>query len=120
MNGANMGGPVAAWHVPVVEVTVRGDLDAWSSGQVDQVLHEALRLRPRELVVDLAGCRAVDAAGVLLLLEAQRRVVHLGGRLALRSPGPQVARTLQEFDHERRLVLVPAAPRAPRHAADRR
>lgn len=120
MNGVNVGGPIAAWHVPVVEVTVRGDLDAWSSGQVDQVLREALRLRPRELIVDLAGCHAVDTAGVLLLLEAQRRAAYLGGVLALRSPAPHVVRTLAELDPERRLVFAAAVAGSPRHAADRR
>ncbi len=120
MDGIHAGGPVAVWHVPVVEVTVRGDLDAWSSGQVDQVIHEALTLRPREVIVDLAGCRAVDPAGVLLLLEVQRRVAYLGAVMALRSPAPHVVRMLQEIDHERRLLFAAPVDRSPRHAADRR
>ncbi|GAA1382759.1 STAS domain-containing protein [Catellatospora chokoriensis] len=119
MDGIDMGGPVAAWHVPVVEVTVRGDLDAWSSGHVDQVIHEALRLRPRELIVDLSGCRAVDPAGVLLLLEAQRRVAYLGAVMALRSPAPHIVRTLQNLDHERRLIFAAPVAHSARHAADR-
>ncbi|GAA1382697.1 STAS domain-containing protein [Catellatospora chokoriensis] len=83
---------LARWQVPVVEVVVQGDLDASSAAEVGRVLGEALDLRPRELVVDLAGCRSVDVHGVRVLLEARRRVAGLGAAFQVR---PAVAGAVQ-------------------------
>ncbi len=118
MIDGNIGGLVARWRVPAVEVVIDGDLDAWSAAQVNQVLHEAMRLRPEFLIVDLARCRSLDAAGVLLVMEARRRMAYTGGSLSVRSPAPHVEQVLRAADHHGVLQVLMSAQVPPRHAAD--
>jgi anti-anti-sigma factor len=74
-----------ACAVSVVQVRVHEDLDLVSIGQIGAVLDTALGLRPVRLVVDMAGCAFVDAAGISLLLDAHRRASQYDGLLLLRS-----------------------------------
>ncbi|GAA1637062.1 STAS domain-containing protein [Catellatospora bangladeshensis] len=92
--------------VPVVEVQVCGDLDASSAPGVNEVLSEALALHPRQLVIDLAGCDVIDAAGILLLLDAHRRAIREGGMVALRSPSARARRNLKLAKVDRVLQVI--------------
>ncbi|GAA1408675.1 STAS domain-containing protein [Catellatospora coxensis] len=92
--------------VPLVEVQVCGDLDASSAPGVNDVLSEALALHPRQLVIDLAGCDVIDAAGILLLLDAHRRAIRDGGMVALRSPSARARRNLKLAKVDRVLQVI--------------
>jgi anti-anti-sigma factor len=92
--------------VPLVEVQVRGDLDAHSAPSVNDMLEEALALRPRRLVIDLAGCDRIDAAGILLLLDTHRRAMRDGGTVALRSPSARAQRNLRLAKVDRVLQVI--------------
>lgn len=81
-------------QVPGVQVTVTGDLDAWTTVEVYQSLQHALATRPRQLVIDLGPCTAIDTAGILLLLDTHRRASQIGCVVVLRSPSPPVRREL--------------------------
>ncbi|WP_432972276.1 STAS domain-containing protein [Dactylosporangium sp. CA-233914] len=80
---------------PIIEVVITEELDAASVPRFSALLHEAVDLRPARLVVDLAECPFIDAAGIGMLLDVHRRLWTEGGRLTLRSPGPRVTRTLE-------------------------
>jgi anti-anti-sigma factor len=96
--------------VPLVEVQVRGDLDVRSAPSVNDVLEEALALHPRQLVIDLADCELIDAAGILLLLDTHRRAMRDGGTVALRSPSARARRNLKLARVDRVLQVLTADP----------
>ncbi|GIG00002.1 hypothetical protein Cci01nite_50950 [Catellatospora citrea] len=97
----------AAQAVPLVEVQVKGDLDAQTAPEVNRLLEEALALRPQQIVVDLADCDTIDAAGILLLMDAHRRAVRDGGSVALRSPSERARRALRLAKVDRIMQLLP-------------
>lgn len=98
--------PQTTQTVPLVEVQVCGDLDVSSAPGVNDVLSEALALHPRQLVIDLAGCDIIDAAGILLLLDAHRRAIRDGGMVALRSPSARARRNLKLAKVDRVLQVI--------------
>ncbi|KAB1903881.1 STAS domain-containing protein [Micromonospora tulbaghiae] len=81
--------------VPHVRVDITDELDLAGLPEVAHVLDRILALRPRELTVDLAGCRHVDAAAVALLLDVHRRLARQGGLLTLSNPHPRIRRILE-------------------------
>lgn len=78
-----------------VEVAVTHLLDIAAIPRVAALLDEALDRRPAEIVIDLAGCRYVDAAGIALLLDLHRRSWRVGSQLTLRSPSTRLRRLLE-------------------------
>lgn len=82
-------------RVPLVEVVLTEAIDARVVPRLRALLDEALALRPEHLVLDLAGCPTIDAAGVAALLETHRHATRDGGRLSLRAPSPTVHRNLR-------------------------
>ncbi|GAA4466244.1 STAS domain-containing protein [Phytohabitans houttuyneae] len=97
----------AACHVPVVEVYVTQRLDVACLPAVRPVLDAALRLRPDRLVLDVAGCATIDAAGIGLLLDVHRDLWRSGARLMLRGPTPRLRRVLRIARVEQVLNIVP-------------
>ena len=82
----------AAPHVVVVDVV--GELDHGSVARVRETLHDALSVRPEQLVVDLSRCPFVDASALAMLLDVHRRAWRSGGVLTLRACSPRVLRLL--------------------------
>ncbi len=78
----------------VVVVEVVGDLDLASVARVRETLHDALSVRPEQLVVDLHDCAFVDASALAMLLDVHRRACRAGGVLTLRGCSPRVLRLL--------------------------
>src|SRR5688572_29362024 len=110
-----MSGESTTARIPTIEVVISGDLDVWSAPSVNNTLEEAIALAPHQLIIDLAGCPSIDAAGILLLLDAHRRAIRNGGTVALRSPSPRLQRNLRLAKVDRVLhVLTPVLP-APSH-----
>jgi anti-anti-sigma factor len=99
-------------HVPTVEVIVCGDLDATSAPGVHDTLQEAIELSPQRLIIDLADCPSIDAAGILLLLDVHRRTMRNGGTVALRSPGERLRRNLRLARVDRVLQVISPPPAA--------
>ncbi|GIH05238.1 hypothetical protein Rhe02_33050 [Rhizocola hellebori] len=105
----------ATASIPTVEVVVRGDLDVWTAPGINTTLDEAIALTPKQLIIDLEGCPSIDAAGILLLLDAHRRAIRNGGVVALRSPSARLMRNLRLARVDRVLqVLTPCPPDAHR------
>lgn len=78
----------------VVVVEVVGDLDLAAVPRVRETLHDALSVRPGQLVVDLSRCGFVDASALAMLLDVHRRAWRAGGVLTLRGCSPRVLRLL--------------------------
>ncbi|GAA1776727.1 STAS domain-containing protein [Luedemannella helvata] len=81
--------------IPVIEVQVNDELDTAGVARLTALLHDAVQLRPAELVVDLTDCPFVDAAFIGLLLDTHREIRRSGGLLTLRSPSDRVRRNLR-------------------------
>ena len=81
-------------QVEQVVVEVVGELDLATVPRVREQLHAALAARPARLVVDLTGCRFVDASALSMLLDVHRRAWRAGGVLTLRGCSPRVLRLL--------------------------
>ncbi|RIV41500.1 STAS domain-containing protein [Micromonospora radicis] len=80
--------------VPLVEVAIT-EFDLACLPETGAVFDQLLALHPRQVTIDLSGCRHIDAAAIGLLLDVHRRLVRSGGLLALRNPNPRIARILQ-------------------------
>ena len=81
-------------RVGVVAVEVVGDLDLGSVARVRETLHDAMSVRPAQLVVDLSRCAFVDASALTMLVDVHRRVYRAGGVLTLRGCSERVLRLL--------------------------
>lgn len=104
-------GSTATQRIPVVEIVVAGDLDVLAAPTVAAALERAGTPRPQQLIIDLAQCPTIDAAGIVILLDAHRRAIRYGGTLVLRSPPARLQRNLQLAKLDRVLhVLAPCPP----------
>ncbi len=78
----------------VVVIEVVGELDLPAVARVRETLHDALSVRPEQLVVDLRDCSFIDASALAMLLDVHRRACRSGGALTLRACSPRVLRLL--------------------------
>ncbi|MGI5240675.1 STAS domain-containing protein [Dactylosporangium sp. CA-139066] len=102
--------------VPFVEVVVVGALDAAAIPRMRVQLEDAAALRPVHMVVDLADCPRLDAAGIDLLVSVHRAVWSSGGRLTLRGMSSRLYRLLALARVDRVLQTAPTpAGYEPRH-----
>ncbi|WP_249714215.1 STAS domain-containing protein [Rhizomonospora bruguierae] len=99
--------------VPVVEIRIGRDLDLAGIPQVRPHLDAALALAPQHLVVDLAGCDLIDAAGIGLLLDVHRQMWRANATLTLRSLTPRVRRILAIARVSHVFAILPATPSSP-------
>ncbi|NES13163.1 MULTISPECIES: STAS domain-containing protein [Micromonospora] len=81
--------------VPLVEVEITEELDLARLSEVAVVLDRVLALHPREVIVDMAECRHVDAAAIALLLDVHRRMARRRATLTVRNPNPRIHRILE-------------------------
>jgi anti-sigma B factor antagonist len=79
---------------PRTVVRLVGEADATTQALADVLIAEAAK-KPRVLLVDASELTFIDSAALHVLVQAGRKLSANGGRLALVSPGPQVARVLQ-------------------------
>ncbi|MCZ7437844.1 STAS domain-containing protein [Micromonospora sp. WMMC241] len=98
--------------VPHVRVEITDELDLDGLPEVAHVLDQVLALRPREVTIDLAGCRHVDAAAIALLLDVHRRLSRRDGTLTLSNPHPRIRRILDTAGVGATVPVVDS-PRAP-------
>lgn len=77
-----------------VVVRLAGEADV-TTRELGDVLGAEAAKRPRLLLVDLSALTFIDSAALHEIVRAHRRLRADGGRLALVSPSPSVARVLQ-------------------------
>lgn len=96
----------------MVEVCITKELDLACLAETGVVFDQLLSLRPEHVVVDLSGCRHIDAAGIGLLLDVHRRLTRRRAVLSVRDPNPRIRRILQTARLDEVLTLILAPRRA--------
>ena len=76
-------------------VTVRGDLDTQTAGQLWQYLSYLVGQGHHHIVLDLRGMVLIDSAGVEILNRVSAWTRRKGGDLVLRSVSPALAEQLE-------------------------
>ncbi|HEX2373139.1 MAG TPA: STAS domain-containing protein [Actinomycetota bacterium] len=76
-------------------VTVRGDIDTETAGQLWQYLSYLIGQGHHRIVLDLRGMILIDSAGVEILARASAWTRRKGGNLVLRSVSPDLAEQLE-------------------------
>ena len=76
-------------------VTVRGDIDSETAGQLWQYLSYLVGQGHHHIVLDLRGMILIDSAGVEILARASAWTRRKGGELVLRSVSPDLAEQLE-------------------------
>ena len=75
-------------------VTVRGDIDCETAGQLWQYLSYLVGQGHHHIVLDLGGMVLIDSAGVEVLARVSEWTGRKGGELVLRSVSPALAEQL--------------------------
>ena len=77
-------------HGARVEVTLRGELDAYSAPRLRECMAELGEIAGRHVVVDLGAVGFVDSAGLAAIVSTLRAVKEADGAVSLRSMTPQL------------------------------
>lgn len=88
-------------------VALTGALDGAAAPALREHLIGVLRRSGRLLILDLREVASADAAGLAVLIGAQRRAAELGVTLHLAAPGPQIAKLLCVTGFDRALTVHP-------------
>ena len=76
-------------------VTVRGDIDSHTAGQLWQYLSYLVGQGHHHIVLDLRGMILIDSAGIDVLARVSAWTDDNGGDLVLRSASPDLAEQLE-------------------------
>jgi anti-anti-sigma factor len=90
----------------VAEVTVEGEVDAYTASDLDGALSGALG-RANRLLLDFTRVSYLSSAGLRVLLRAEREARKLGGGLCLYGLGAHVHRVLEVAGLDRVLRIAP-------------
>ena len=90
-------------------VTVRGDIDAETAGQLWQYLSYLVGQGHHHIVLDLRGMILIDSAGVEVLARVSAWTRRKGGELVLRSVSPDL---VEQLDFARRAEVHRRQPSA--------
>lgn len=74
---------------------VAGELDAYSSPQLESQISKLTDEAVDDVVLDLSATRFLDSSGLRAILSAQRSLQERNGRLRLRAPSEAVRRLLE-------------------------
>jgi anti-sigma B factor antagonist len=95
-----------------VVVEVRGEVDLSSAHALDQCLSTVLAGEALAIVLDLSHMRFIDAAGLRVMLRAERQAAARGRSFVLAGLRPAVARLLVVTDFDRRFTIFPTVAEA--------
>jgi anti-anti-sigma factor len=100
-------------NVARVEIVLNGELDLHTLSHLHARLERVLSLRPKHVVIELAGCPFIDATAISFLMDAHRQLWLAGGLLSLRSPSDRIRRILRAARVDTVLDVTPAGGQAP-------
>nr|WP_233512585.1 STAS domain-containing protein [Micromonospora deserti] len=101
------------YTVPLIEIGITEELDLARVPEAGAVFDRILSLHPRHVVVDLSGCRHIDAAAIGLLLDVHRRLTRRRAVLSIRDPNPRIRRILQSAQLDQVLPVLTGPAQAP-------
>jgi anti-sigma B factor antagonist len=90
----------------VVVVALRGELDLASRPRADEQLRRAEALGAPALVIDLGELEFMDSNGATLLIQAHRRALADGRRLALLNGSAEPHRVIELLGLQKLLRMV--------------
>lgn len=96
---------------PYTVIKLVGEADATTQA-ISEVFAAEVAKQPRLLVVDLSGLGFIDSWALSVIMRTYRALQREGGRLALVSPSPTVARILQLIDIARMIPVFPSLEEA--------
>ena len=79
------------------------------------LIAETVELRPRRLVIDLKASPLVDAAGIAVLLQTHRTMIHAGGHMVLRRPTERTRRIMRLSRLDQVFEVEESSPADPVH-----
>jgi anti-anti-sigma factor len=91
-------------------VTLDGESDLTTAGELALWLDAARLRNPRNITVDARRLTFADVATVRVLLTAARAARRGGGQLVLSGPAPIVARVVGLLDHDHLIIVDPGPP----------
>lgn len=94
-------------------MTLEGDLDLATAGQLHERLDELARAGITRIALDLSDLQFLDSTGLSVLLTEHHRVEALGGELVILSPTRRVRRVFQITGLDRYLNIRPEKPLPP-------
>jgi anti-anti-sigma factor len=94
-------------HEEVIVVAPVGELDAFTSTGLRDLLTELLSYEPQDLVVDLERVTFLDCSALRILVDAGRQLDAHGSRLAIRGATDFQRLTLRLLRAEQVVRLVP-------------
>ena len=102
-------------HGGVRLLALRGELDVATAPALRQALDAALDDTTPRLLVDLAEVTFIDSTALMTLLNALRRTVRRGGRLALVCANPTVLRLFEATRTDTTFAIFPSREEAVGH-----
>lgn len=90
----------------VVTVALAGSLNFAVNENFQSLLAKAVAAKPRRVVFDLSGLKAIDSVGLGLLYIAQEDLSAIGAKLALASPREAVARLLELTEADKTFEII--------------
>src|SRR4026207_2207625 len=64
-------------------IPLEGEIDLHISPRITTTLNAALKVKPRNLVIDMGNVSYIDSSGLAVLIEAMQKVEKYGGKFAL-------------------------------------
>ncbi|MEW2267046.1 STAS domain-containing protein [Streptomyces sp. NPDC047853] len=92
-------------------VTLAGEIDHHTGGQLRQALDLAGAVRPR-IVIDMNRVTFMDSVGINILIAAHQDIAAAGGSLRLAAPTDAVSRVLQIVGIDQIIECHPTLSRA--------
>ncbi len=93
-------------------VSIEGDIDALTSGQVTEFLDDCIKQGETKLVIDLSRVDFMSSAGLRVVLGAVKKSRTKSGDIHLAAPQPGVARVLKMAGFENVLNLFESIDQA--------
>jgi stage II sporulation protein AA (anti-sigma F factor antagonist) len=76
-------------------LTLEGELDLASAGQVEEQLSALEADRPERILIDLGGLAFIDSTGLRTLIQADQRAREAGSELVLRPGDESIQRVFE-------------------------
>ena len=72
------------------DLEIVGELDSWASERLRDSIMEAVRNGSSEVAIDFASVTHIGSSALSLILEFQKDLESLGGRLVLKNMGKKI------------------------------